>query len=150
MSEYKKYDSDSNYENWSARLTEDATVRDYDGKKFVKIKFTDETRGPQKDPDRYETMWIEGEIVDFDADKAAYLKKGDVLPVEGHLAFRLWGEDNDKVAFDLKRCRIHVNAALMNALKDRGFSPGGSSEKPSKAKKGSKKKIVEIPEDDDE
>jgi single-stranded DNA-binding protein len=153
MSDFKKYDSDSNYIQHNARLTQDADVREFDGKKFVKLKFTDETRGQNKDgSDRYETMWVEAEVRDYDADKAALLKKGDVLTIEGKIAFRLWGEDRDKAAFDLKRAALHIPVSLFMQLQERGFAPGGKAA-PKKGKaaptKG-KKKIVEIPEDDDE
>jgi single-stranded DNA-binding protein len=156
MSDYKKYDSDDTYMQHNARLTEDATVIKLgEGKKLVKIKFTSEAKGEDKEGnDRYETLWVEAIVSDYDADKAAYLKKGDVLSVEGKPALRLWGDDNDKISFELIRARLHTSVALFMELKERGFSAGGKGGKKGKAapKKGKKssRKIVEIPEDDED
>lgn len=156
MSDYKKYDSDDNYIQHNARLTKDAEVIKLgDGKKLVKIKFTSEAKGKDREGnDRYETVWVEAIVSDYDADKAAFLKKDDVLTVEGKPALRLWGEDNDKISFELIRARLHTSVGLFMELKERGFAPGGGKGGKGKAapKKGKKpaKKIVEIPEDDDD
>jgi single-stranded DNA-binding protein len=153
--DYKKWDSDDNYVQHNARLAFDADVIKLgDGKKLVKLKFTSEAKGQDKEGnDRYQTIWVEAIVGDYDADKAAYLKKGDVLTIEGKPGLRLWGDDNDKISFELIRARLHMPLSLFSELKDRGFAPGGKGGKgkaaPKKGKK-STKKIVEIPEDDDE
>lgn len=160
MSEYKKYDSDDTYVQHNARLTHDATVTSVgEGRKLVKVKFTSEAKGQTKDgDDRYETIWVEAIVGDYDADKAAYLKKGDVLSVEGKPALRLWGDDNDKISFELIRARLHLPVSLFQELKERGFDPtgkgGGKGKAKGKAaakgKPGKRKPIVEIPDDEDE
>lgn len=153
---YRKYDSDDNYTQHNARLTHDASVTKLgDGRKLVKVKFTSECKGQTKDgDDRYETIWVEAIVGDFDADKASYLKKGDVLSVEGKPALRMWGDDGDKVSFELVRSRLHLPVSLFQELKERGFDPtgkggGNKGKKAVKPTKG-KKKIVEIPDDDEE
>lgn len=160
MSDYKKYDSDDNYVQHNARLTEDARVNEYNGKKLVRLKFTSEAKGTDKEGnDRYETIWVEATVGDYDAEKAAFLEKGDVLSVEGKPALRLWGDDNDKISFELIRARLHMPISLFQTLKERGFDPsaaggsdGGKKGKTSKGKAGKKtaKKIVEIPDDDED
>lgn len=150
--EFKKYDSDDNYTHHNARLSQDPEVREYDGKKFVKLKFASDTRGKDKNGnDRYSTMWVEATVTDYDSEMAAMLKKGDVLTIEGKPALRLWGDDNENASFELVRARLHAPVSLKATLKERGFSPGGAkpAAKPTKGGKA-KKKIVEIPEDDDE
>lgn len=147
--EFKKYDSDDVYVQHNARLTSDPDVKEYDGKKFVKIKFTSETRGENKDgTERYETVWVEALVSDYDSEMAAMLKKGDVLTVEGKPGLRRWGDDNDMISFELIRARLHTPISLKAELKERGFSPGKSKPTKGKPAKG-KKKVVEIPEDDD-
>jgi len=159
MGDYKKYDSDDVYTQYNARLTHDASVTKLaDGRKLVKIKFTSEAKGQDKDGnDRYETIWVEAIVGDYDADKASYLKKGDVLGVDGKPALRLWGDDNDKISFELIRARLHLPVSLFQELKERGFDPsgkgGGKKGKPAKGKSkpaGKRKPIVEIPDDDDD
>lgn len=148
---YKKWDSDDNYIQHNARLAFDPEVKEFSGKKFVRIKFTSETRGEDaQGKDRYSTMWVEALVSDFESDKAAMLKKGDVLTVEGKPAIRIWGDD-DKASFELVRARLHLPVSLFMELQERGFSPGGKPGKSKPAPKAGKrsKKVVEIPEDDD-
>ncbi len=152
---YKKYDSSDEYVHHNARLTHDAVVTSFgDGRKMVKLKFASEAKGQTKDgEDRYSTIWVEAIVSDYDADKAALLKKGDVLTVVGKPALRMWGDNLDKVSFELLRARLHMPVSLFVELKERGFDPTGKGKgkaKPTKGKPGKKKPIVEIPDDEDE
>lgn len=154
MSDFKKFDSDDIYIHHNARLTHDADVKEFDGRKMVKVKFVSETKGQTKDgDDRYESLWCEAIVGDYDADKAAYLKKGDVLSIEGKPALRLWGDDNDKISFELIRARLHLPVALFVELKERGFDPSGKGKgKPAKGKSkpaSKRKPIIDIPDDDE-
>lgn len=161
VTEYKKYDSADNYIQHNARLTHDAEVREFDGRQLVKLKFVSEARGKTKEgEDRYETIWIEALVNDFDAPKAAFLEKGDVLTIEGKPALRMWGDEGDKVSFELVRARLHMPISLFTELKERGFEPGEVAESKKRTLKGSAKKaapvrkakgkVVEIADDEED
>ncbi len=158
MSDYKKWDSDDNYIQHNARLTADPEVREYDGRKLVRLKFVSEAKGTDNKTgeDRYETIWVEATVADYDADKASFLKKLDVLTIEGKPALRLWGEDGDKISFELTRARLHMPISLFAELKERGFTPGaggkptvGKVTKPISKRTVNRRAVVEIPDDEE-
>lgn len=121
--EFRKYDSQDNYTIHNARLTADAQVipTDSDRPPMVKLKFASEHRS-----DRYETLWVEATVADRHAGLARYLKKGDVLGVSGKPGLRRWGDDNDKISFELTYAEIMPSIELIAAAKERGFTPGGN------------------------
>lgn len=140
--EFKKYDSDDNYVNYSARLTKDAEVREGD-KVRVKLTFVSQSRN-----ENHHDIWITADVNDGQAPLARYLKKGDVIGIEGKPY--LWGDANPQ--FALNFARIHIGN-LIKTLKERGFTPGAASSsgkpaaKKTNAKKGPRK--IELPEDDE-
>jgi single-stranded DNA-binding protein len=152
--EYKSYDSADCYEIHNARLTKDATVIKTEKGMMVRLSFASTCRS-----DRYETLWVEATVGDFQSGLAQHLKKGDVLGVKGKPGLRKWTDDdgNERFAFELSRAEIFVSPALFVELKERGFAPGGKADakKPAKGKKAgpvtvNKKKIEAIPDDDDD
>lgn len=128
MTEFKKYDSASTYENRYARLTKDAEVKTFgDGKESVRLTFVDTSR-VEADAD----MWIEATCTDRDAPAMKYLKKGDVINVEGHLSMRRFGDNQEKVAFSVRFATIRLSIDLRAKLKERGFTPGQAAPSPSR------------------
>ncbi len=120
MSEFKKYDSASKYLNFGARLTKDAEVKEFDGRKVVRVTFVDQSRH-EADVD----MWIEATAGDRQAELAAFLKKGDTLGVEGKLSMRKYQKDGvEKFSIGIRRAELHVPIELFVKLKERGFTPG--------------------------
>lgn len=129
--EYKRFDSLDRYEIHSARLTKDAESRDGDHGKMVRVTFVSTCRS-----ERYENLWVEANVQDFQCGVAEYLKRGDVLGVRGKPGMRRYGDDNERVSFELIRAELMIPPSLFSELKERGWEPGAGSEKP--AKKGGK------------
>ena len=156
MSDFNVYASDDNYIQHNARLTSDPEVKVYDDRKLVRLKFVSEAKGKDKDGgNRYTTLWVEATVGDYDSEKASFLKKGDVLSVEGKPALRIWGDEN-KISFELLRARLHLPVSLFMELKERGFTPGEAKPagkkpfvKPAAKKTFTKRAIVEIPDDEE-
>lgn len=125
--EFRKYDSDDMMIAHNVRLAKDAQVipTNSDKGQMVKLTFVSTSKS-----DRHEDLWVEATITDWDADKAALLEKGDVLTIEGKPALRRWGDNNEKVSFELLRARLHLPIAMFGVLKERGFAPGESAAKP--------------------
>ena len=156
--EFKRYDTNDTYDIHNARLAKDADVRRTEFGLMVRITFVSTCRS-----DRYEDLWVEANISDYHSGLAQWLKKGDIVGVRGKPAFRRYGDDNDKVSFDLLRAEVMVPPGLFAELKSRGFTPGakaGEEKKGGKAKPAGKaaakptpakkKAIVQVPDDDDE
>jgi single-stranded DNA-binding protein len=150
--EFKNYDSSDCYEIHNARLSADAKVITTEGGRMVKLTFASTCRN-----DRYETLWVEATVGDWQSGLAMHLKKGDTLGVKGKPGLRRFGDDNDKISFELIRAEIMVPPALFVELKERGFTPGadGAAKKGKPvAKKGKpasvKRTVVEVPDDDDD
>lgn len=146
--DYKKYDSQDNYNIHNARLTKDATVNEGTKGPMVRLTFVSTSRN-----DRHSDLWVEATVNDFQASMATYLKKGDVIGVSGKPALRRYGDNDEKISFEIVRADIHPSIPLFQALKERGFEPGA---KPGAKKTGAKKTttkpaktVVEIPDDDD-
>ena len=118
--DFKKYDSQDTYVIHNARLTSDAQVIETGERAMVKLKFASECRN-----ERYETLWVEATVADRHAGLARYLKKGDVVGVSGKPGLRRWGDDNDKISFELTYAEIMPSIELISAAKERGFAPGG-------------------------
>lgn len=147
--EYKKYDSDSRYTNYSARLAKDAEVRETPGGTMVRITFVDTSKAEGD-----EDVWIDATPQDHQTEMAKFLRKGDVVPVDGRLTVRK-GKSGDKLFFNLRRATIHLTPALIGALKERGFVPGtkangnGNGHPPAKAPaKAPAKRVVNLDEDE--
>lgn len=145
--DYKKYDSQATFIVHNARLTEDATVLEGGDEPMVKLKFVCTSRS-----DRHSDMWVEVTVGRGQSGLARYLKKGDTLGVQGFPALRRWGENNDKISFEIVRAEIMPRPELIGELKERGFEPGagnGGGKKPAKAKPARKVREPE-PEDLDD
>lgn len=154
--EYKKFDSQDKYEIHHARLSKDATSIPTEKGSMVKVSFASECRS-----DRYETLWVEATVQDFQADAAAYLKKSDVVGVRGKPGFRTYtdSQGETKYAFELIRAELMIPPSLLKELKERGWVPGqkaepgkkgGAKKAPAGKKAPPPKKVVEIPEDDED
>lgn len=141
--EFKKYDSDDNYSNWSARLTKDAEVKEGE-KTRVKITFVSTSRS-----ENHHDLWVTADINEGQAPLAAFLKKGDIVGVEGKPY--QWGDANPQ--FALNFARLHLTGELINKLKERGFVPGQKGRPTSKAapKKTGKptRPIIDLPDDEE-
>ena len=149
MAEFRKYDTDSNYTCWAARLTKDAEVKDFGDRQLVRLNFADSSR-----MDSDEDIWIEANPSDRDAALAKCLKKGDTIGIEGKLTMRRYGDNKEKVAFNIRFAKLHVPIALLMECKEkRGFTPGaassgGNGKAPAKANKPAARPTVEIPDED--
>lgn len=147
--EFKKYDTKATYAVWNARLAKDAVVKEFGENTFVSVTFVDSSR-----LDGDEEMWIEANVNKSNAVLASYLEKGDVVGFDnGKLTMRRWGDDNDKVAFNLRNASIVVDPGLLATLKERGWVPGSEEMKgaeeevrvPAKGKTGKGKATAEAP-----
>ncbi len=127
--EYKKRDSDDNYIHHAARLTKDPEVYQSDktgrdGKPMpplVRATFTSESRR-----ENTATLWIEAKLRDYDAHIGTFLKKGDILAIEGKPVMEEYTakDGTKKTTFKLENARLHINVELLMKLKERGFTPG--------------------------
>lgn len=115
--DYKKYDSEDNYECVGVRLAKDAETRA--GGKMTILTFVSTSKS-EGDAD----MWVEAIMSDYYAEAAAWLKKGDVVhKVFGKPCRR---EYNGKVSFQLRRAGVIIPISLKMVLKEeRGFTPSG-------------------------
>lgn len=160
MGEFKKFDSLDTYLLRGARLAKDAEVREGEHGLMVRLTFASESRN-----EAHDTLWIEANVGDFNAQIASFLKKGDILhAVEGKPCLRRFGDNNEKFSFVVNRCTIAVPIELFATLKERGFTPGQKgggakkstptpSKKPAPAKKPAPSKKptpIEIPDDPDD
>lgn len=159
--EYKRFDTSDAYEIHHARLTKDAEVRDGDRGQMVRLTFVSTCRS-----ERYENLWVEANVQDFQADIAAFMKKGDVIGVRGKPGLRRYGDDNEKISFELIRAELKIPPSLYGDLKERGWEPGAGGEKPAakkggktpakggkvpaKGKQAAKKEVIDLDDDDDD
>ncbi len=133
MSEYQKYDSDSEFKTWAPRLAKDAEVITTKNGEMTKLTFVHTSAGEDD-----EEMWLEAIINDGQSEKAAGLVKGDVpAGIDGFLSAKRSHQDPTKIFYTLKRARIHFGVALLTELKERG---GPKKSKPS-AKPGVKPSV---------
>jgi single-stranded DNA-binding protein len=116
--EYKKYDSDDRYTNWHARLAKDPEVRETDSGKFVRLTIVSTSRA-ESDCD----LWIEVTPTDRQMEIASFLKKGDVVGIEGKPTLRK-AKEGERTFFNLRRAELHIPIALLGVLKERGFVAG--------------------------
>lgn len=124
MSDYKKFDTQANTSYWNVRLAKDATSKEFGENTFAEFTFVDSSR-----LDSDEEMWVSANPTKRNGVLASYLEKGDVVGVSGKLCMRRWGDDNEKVAFNLRNAEIHVEPGLLATLKERGWVPGSEEMK---------------------
>lgn len=118
--EFKKYDTRSSMQYWGVRLAKNAQVKEFGENNFVVVTFVDSSRF-----DGDEDMWIDANVNKRDTVLASYLEKGDIVGFAGgKLTMRRWGDDNDKVAFNLRNADLVTPPDLFNTLKERGWTPG--------------------------
>ncbi len=118
MSEYQKYDSDSEFKTWAPRLAKDAEVVTTKNGDMTKLTFVHTSAGEDD-----EEIWLEAIINDGQSEKAAGLVKGDVpAGIDGFLTAKRSHQDPAKIFYTLKRARIHFGVALLTELKERGGS----------------------------
>lgn len=129
MSEFKKFDTQAVMHYWNVRLAKDAAAKEFGENTFVSVTFVDSSR-----LDGDEEMWVEANVTKRNSALASYLEKGDVMGVSGKLTMRRWGDDNDKVAFNLRNAELHVEPGLLATLKERGWTPGSEELKGTEAK----------------
>jgi len=134
MSEFRKFDTQSVTNYWNVRLAKDAVAKEFGENTFVSVTFVDSSRF-----DGDEEMWVEANITKRNSALASYLEKGDVMGVSGKLTMRRWGDDNDKVAFNLRNAELHVEPGLLATLKERGWTPGSEELKGTEKPKGKTK-----------
>src|SRR5690606_6463434 len=102
-------------------------------KPLVKLTFVCTSRS-----DRHDDLWVAVAVSDRQADHASHLEKGDTLGFAGFPAIRRWGDDDEKVSFEVVRAELFPSIELIMALKERGWEPGAGAIK-GKGKKGGKK-----------
>lgn len=160
--EYARYDSACAVEFAAARIATDPTcIKSKEGKPLVRFKVVAERAN-----DRFEPLWLEVNVGQFNAKAASFLQKGDtVAQIRGALAQRLWGDDKENTSISIEFAEVVIPPALFKDLKERGFEGKGEPNwtgedapkkgKKSKAappKKGSgkapAKKVIEVPDDD--
>lgn len=148
--EYKKFDSQAGTWVQNARMAKDAQVIEGGEKPMVKLTFVLTSRS-----DRHSDLWVEATVQDRQASLASYIKKGDVLGVNGFPALRRWGDDNEKFSFELGRAEIFPSIDLFMELKERGFEPGaevktGKKQAKKAAKPAKRQRPVQDLDDDDD
>lgn len=124
MVDFKKFDTQALTHYWHVRLAKDAQSKEFGENTFVQFTFVDSSR-----LDGDEEMWVDANVTKRNAVLASYLEKGDVLGVTGKLTMRRWGDDNDKVAFNLRNAELHIEPGLLATLKERGWTPGSEEMK---------------------
>ncbi len=157
MTDYKKYDSDDKYLIHNARLAKDPKVFENDNGKLVLLTFVSSSRREE-----HEEIWITAKVGGRNAELASFLAAKDVLSIEGKPVLKRWGEDGDKLSYELEFADIHVSIDLFMELKERGFTPGAKGESGKGGAKGGGKKapagakgpkkgtrVVVDPEDDE-
>jgi single-stranded DNA-binding protein len=144
MSEFKKFDTQAVTHYFNVRLAKDAQAKEFGENTFVSATFVDSSR-----LDGDEEMWVEANVTKRNSALASYLEKGDVMSVSGKLTMRRWGDDNEKVAFNLRNAELHVSPGLLATLKERGWTPGSDEVKGAapakKSKPTAKGKVAEAP-----
>lgn len=138
--EYKKYDTDDKYQNWNARLTKDVETSG----DMLRITFVSESKAESDEP-----IWISATPQDHQKELAKFLRKGDVLGIEGKLTLRK-GKDGG-LFHNLRRAILHPSPELIKTLKERGFVPGKTPAKgvpAGAATPTAKKRVVKL--DDEE
>lgn len=152
--EFKKFDTSDKYTACGVRLAKDPQVFNGEYGKTVCLTFASESRR-----EKHATLWVQANLEGFIAEKAAFLKKGDVLhKVEGKPVMRPWGEGGEKLSFELVRTDITIPLDLEATLKERGYvrtegKPGGKPAAKKFPMKGKPvaRKVVDIDDDlDDE
>lgn len=132
--EYKKYDTIDEFWMAGVRLAKDARVNEGQHGKMVGLTFVSTSR-----KDQHVDKWVGANVCDFQADKASFLRKGDVLhKVTGKPVWRLWGDDNENESFELDQARIAIPLELEKVLKERGYVPGAGGTNGGKGAKGAK------------
>jgi hypothetical protein len=132
MAEYKKYDSQAGMWMQNARLAKDPQIIEGGEKPLVKLTVVCTSRS-----ERHDDLWVEIAVNDRQADFASHLEKGDVLGFAGFPAIRRWGDDNEKVSFEVVRAELYPSIDLLQTVKERGWEPGAGSMRGKK--KGGKK-----------
>ncbi len=118
--EYKRYDSDASITFVCPRVaTEPTCIESKDGKPLVRFKVVAERAN-----DRFEPLWLEVNVGQFNAKAASFLQKGDVLgKVRGAIAQRLWGDDNENVSISIEFADVTIPPSLFKDLKERRSPP---------------------------
>ena len=166
-SKYKSFDSRFMGQFTAARLAMDPQVNEGDHGPMVRLKVV----ATSKNQERFSDLWVEINVSKWNAVLASYLEKGDIIAeVRGRIAYRTWGDDNEKSTVSLEQAEIVIMPDMYAVLKERGWEPGSEEAKGSDTKKKSKKddkkkggkgkteqkptkpqkKVIEIPDDDDE
>lgn len=128
MSDFKKYDTQATTNYWNVRLAKDATTKEFGENTFAQFTFVDSSRLETDDE-----MWVDVNPTKRNGVLSSYLEKGDVVGVSGKLCMRRWGDNNDKVAFNLRNAEVHVEPGLLATLKERGWTPGSEEMKGAEA-----------------
>jgi single-stranded DNA-binding protein len=128
MSDFKKFDTQATTNYWNVRLAKDASVKEFGENTFAEFTFVDSSR-----LDGDEEMWVSVNPTKRNSVLASYLEKGDVVGASGKLTFRRWGENNDKIAFNLRNAELHIEPGLLATLKERGWVPGSEEMKGAEA-----------------
>lgn len=147
--DYKKYDSQALFIMWNARLAKEPQVVDAGEKELVKLTVVCTSRS-----DRHSDLWVELTVQDRQADLAKCLEKGDTFGFQGFPALRRWGDNDEKISFEVNRAELFTSIDLFVQLKERGFEPAakgnakGGKKAPAKKPAKSNKRPVQDLDDD--
>lgn len=118
MSDKKKYDSRVCMTVHNAYVAMDVN-KIKEG--FCKFKIVLTSR-----QEKHADTWVEVTVSDYWQDKAAYLKKGDVVSIDrAKLATRNYeGKNGPGLSVELYDAELELSPALWAAIKERGWMPG--------------------------
>jgi hypothetical protein len=121
--EFKKYDTQSSTQYFNVRLAKDAQVKEFSDNKLVSLTFVDSSR-----VEADEELWVEANPNKGSQALCSYLLKGDVLSFRsGKLTMRRYGDDKEKIAFNLRNAEPVIPIDLLITVKERGFTPGSDT-----------------------
>lgn len=141
--EFGKYDTEDNWIGHNLRLTDDAREIAED---LIKITVVSTSRN-ENDAD----MWIDILLGGGQAEYASRLKKGDFISATGKLTMHRFGENDEKIGFQLRLPRLHYALPLLRELGERGAQKGKGKTKPAAKGRGKGRPAREVIDlDDDE
>lgn len=143
--EYKKYDTEDSWVIHNGRLTADA---EWITDEAVKVTMVSTSRN-----DNDADIWVDIILGGGQADYASRLKKGDIISATGKLTMHRFGDDHEKVGFQLRLPRVHYALPLLQELGERGES-GGKSKKAKPARGRSRRaepdrEVIDLDDEED-
>jgi hypothetical protein len=127
MEEFKRFDSHAQFSMHNARLAKEPQIIKAGDGEMVKLQVVCTSRN-----DRHSDLWVEVTVRDGNGDLAKFLQKGDNFGFSGFPALRKWGDNNDKISFEVLRAELFCSIDLFGKLKERGWAPGAAKPRATK------------------